>query len=150
SGSAERAVSQAISTTAASGNPDWITDLGFAVVDTSGGAGDVTTIGGVSRGFARSMKSILPTVLQCLGKIAEARGGEAPANIYVTGHSLGGALAQHFASAVLLGNQLGPGGAGPSMPAALALWPWKQLKLVTFSAPRAGDYAWASALTVDR
>jgi hypothetical protein len=33
------------------------------------------------------------------------------------------------------------------MPDALKSWPWQHLKLVTFSAPRAGDYAWASALS---
>jgi hypothetical protein len=33
------------------------------------------------------------------------------------------------------------------MPAELLGWPWQQLKLVTFSAPRAGDYAWAEALS---
>jgi hypothetical protein len=47
---------------------------------------------------------------------------------------------------VLLGDQLGPAGAGPAMPDALRSWPWSALKLVTFSAPRAGDYAWAVAL----
>jgi hypothetical protein len=147
SGSAARAVTQALSTGAAQGNPDWITDLGWATVDGIAGAGDVTTVGGVARGFARSMKSILPNVFQCLSKAAELRGGTAPTNIYVTGHSLGGGLAQHFVSAVLLGDRYGPGGEGPSMPASLAAWPWRQIKLISYSAPRAGDWVWAEKLT---
>jgi len=145
SGSAERAVSQALSTQAAAGNPDWITDLGWANVP----AADITATGGVSRGFARSMQSILPGAFQCLSKVAELKGAQAPNSIYVTGHSLGGGLAQHFASAVLLGDAYGPGGEGPSMPAALSAWPWKQLKLVTYGAPRAGDYEWAVKLSRD-
>jgi hypothetical protein len=147
SGSAFRAATDALSSDDAKGNPDWITDLGWDTVGVKAGAGDVTAVGGVHRGFARSMKSILPAVFQCLAKAAELRGNVAPTNIYVTGHSLGGGLAQHFTSAVLLGNQYGPDGAGPVMPDALRSWPWQQIKLVTFSAPRAGDHAWASALS---
>jgi len=146
SGSASRAVLEALSTTEAKGNPDWITDLGWDDVDAAT-AGDITTVGGVHRGMARTMRIILPGAFQCLAKAAELRGPVAPTHIYVTGHSLGAGLAQHFASAVLLGNQYGPGGAGPAMPDALRAWPWTTLKLVTFSAPRAGDYDWAKALS---
>ncbi len=147
SGDPVRAATEALSSEHARGNPDWITDLGWDTVAAAADAGDVTTTGGVHRGFARSMKSILPGAFACLAKAAELRGNAPPTNIYVTGHSLGGGLAQHFTSAVLLGNQYGPGGDGPAMPAALRGWPWKQLKLVSFSAPRAGDYTWASALS---
>jgi hypothetical protein len=147
SGSAFRAASEALSTAEAAGNPDWITDLGWDKVNAVAGAGDVTTIGGVDRGFARSMKYILPGAFQCLAKAAELRGNVPPTNIYVTGHSLGGGLAQDFASAVLLGDQYGPSGTGPAMPDELRSWPWPQIKLVTFSAPRAGDYDWAAAMS---
>lgn len=146
SGSAFRAATDALSSDAAKGNPDWITDLGWDTIS----ARDITTIGGVHRGFAHSMQSILPGAFQCLAKAAELRGGAPPANIYVTGHSLGGGLAQDFTSAVLLGDEYGPDGGGPAMPAALRSWPWQHIKLVTFSAPRAGDYAWASALSMGK
>jgi hypothetical protein len=149
SGSVLRAATEALSSDEAKGNPDWITDLGWDVVDAGSGGGAVTTIGGVHRGFAQSMTSILPGAFQCLAKAAELRGAAAPTNIYVTGHSLGGGLAQHFASAVLLGDRYGPGGAGPAMPDAMRGWPWTHLKLVTFGAPRAGDYDWAVALSED-
>ena len=148
SGSAFRAADEALSEQMATGNPDWITDLGWDNVSVQAGAGDVTTTGGVHRGFARAMKYTLPGAFQCLEKAAELRGG-APTNIFITGHSLGGGLAQDFASAVLLGNEYGPMAAGPKMPPALQTWPWQQLKLVTFSAPRAGDYDWARALSRD-
>jgi hypothetical protein len=147
SGKAMRAFFEALSTGDASGNPDWITDLGWAQIDASSGGGHVTTIGAVARGFATCTASMLPTVFACLQKAAELR-GSAPRNIYVTGHSLGGALAQHFTSAVLLGNLYGPDAAGPAMPAELRSWPWTRLKLITFGAPRAGDAAWAEYLTV--
>jgi hypothetical protein len=135
SGSASRAALEALSSDEARGNPDWITDLGWDTVQ----AADVTTTGGVHRGFARTMQSILPGAFQCLENAAALRPGVAPTSIYVTGHSLGGGLAQHFASAVLLGD--------PGVPDTLRDWPWAQLKLVTFSAPRAGDYTWAAALS---
>jgi len=142
SGSAWRAINEAFSENEAKGNPDWITDLGWDKIQLA----EVSAVGGVDRGFAHAMDYALPGAFQCLATIAQLR-GSAPAAVYVTGHSLGGALAQHFASAVLLGNAYGPAGAGPAMPAALAGWPWPQLKLVTFSAPRAGDYPWASELS---
>lgn len=143
SGSAVRAAEDALSSDEAKGNPDWITDLGWFTVNPE----DITTTGGVHRGFAHAMQTILPGLFQCLAKAAELRGNTPPRHIYVTGHSLGGGLAQHFASAVLLGASYGPDGAGPAMPDSLRAWPWRQLKLVTFSAPRAGDYTWASALS---
>jgi hypothetical protein len=33
------------------------------------------------------------------------------------------------------------------MPASLRSWPWQQVKLITFGAPRAGDEEWARVLT---
>jgi hypothetical protein len=142
SGSAERAVFQAIPTTAASGNPDWITDLGWDPVQLT----EISIVGGVSRGFAHAMHAILPNAFQCLALIGDLRSGTAPTNIYVTGHSLGGGLSQHFVSAVLLGDQYGPNGQGPAMPGALKTWPWQQIKLISFSSPLAGDFEWASKL----
>jgi hypothetical protein len=147
SGSGSRALRQAFSEADAAGNPDWITDLGYDRRDAAEGTGHISMTGAVARGFAQSMKSILPQLSRCLVKAAEVRRGAIPDHIYVTGHSLGGALAQHFVSAVLLGDQYGPGGAGTAMPAALRGWPWKQVKLVTYSAPRSGDELWARTLT---
>ena len=145
SGDALRAVTGAFSDREAKGNPDWVTDLGWDSVSAGTGADDVTSVGGVHRGFARSMRYELPTAFACFDTIAQLRGGVAPTNIYVTGHSLGGGLAQHFASAVLLGDEYGVD--GPRMPDSVRGWPWRQLKLITFSAPRAGDYTWAYALS---
>ena len=147
SGSAGRAALQAISTGDAEGNPDWITDMGYRHLLPEAGVGHITTTGKVSRGFAHSMDSILPQAFRCLRKVAELKSDRRPEHIYVTGHSLGGALAQHFVSAVLLGDRYGPGGSGKAMPTALRGWPWEKSKLITFGAPRAGDAQWARTLT---
>ncbi len=89
SGSGGRAALQALSDTGAAGNPDWITDLGYNLVD----APHITKTGRVSRGMARSMRSILPQLVYCLEYGAASKAGVSPGTIYVTGHSLGGALA---------------------------------------------------------
>ena len=130
---------------AASGNPDWITDMGYGKVEFP----EISTTGEVHRGFAHAMAAMLPGVMRCLTHAAELRGGAAPESIYVTGHSLGGALAQHFVSAVLQGKGYGPAGAGPAMPEELRAWPWPQIKLISFSSPRAGDLAFARELTAN-
>ena len=143
SGSAGRAVRQALSTGMAGGNPDWITDLGYReeVHPT------VSAIPGhaVSRGMATAIESSLPTLFHCLDHVVGRARTQAPTHIYVTGHSLGGAQAQVFTSAVRLGDRYGPG--GPQMPDSLRAWPWPQIKLVTFGAPRVGNLAWAQTLT---
>ena len=87
----------------------------------------ISLTGEVSRGFARSMTSILPRAFACLRTVAHRKPGQPPAHIYVTGHSLGGALAQHFTSAVLLGNEYGP--LGDDVKAAIS-GPKHDLKLV--------------------
>jgi hypothetical protein len=149
SGSAGRAALEAFTDSNASGNPDWITDLGYNRLAKGKDRSLVSTVGAVHRGFARSMRSIVPNLFHCLAEIGDLKKTTSPDNIFVTGHSLGGALAQNFVGAVLLGNQYGPGGAGPKMPAELSGWPWKQIKLITYGAPRTGDSVWAKTLTED-
>jgi hypothetical protein len=148
SGSAARAVKQALSDRNANGNPDWITDLGYDRLSPETGGAPISTIGQVHRGFAQSMRSILPNLMHCLAKAAETKRGARPGSIFVTGHSLGGALAQTFVAAMLLGDGYGPSGKGSQMPRGLRAWPWSNVKLVTYGAPRVGDAEFSQALTV--
>jgi len=118
------------------GNPDWVTDLEMLkplVPDK-----EISAQGSLCRGFRTSIKSMLPTVVKAMTEIHMAKGGT-PRNIFVTGHSLGAALACHFTSAMLCGTKYGPDGAGTDMPGSLRLWPWRAAQLVTFSSPVVGD-----------
>ncbi len=144
SGSASRAALEAVSTDQPEGNPDWITDLGVRPIAVP----TIATEGLVARGMATSMLSILPQALGCLDQAVGRMRSEPPRHVYVTGHSLGGGLAQMFASAMLDGERAAKGGAG--LPEALRSWPWQDLKLITYGSPRVGDHAWAKALTEDR
>jgi len=145
SGVASRALFEALSTGMARGNPDWITDLGYREED----AAFITMRGQVSRGMSRSVQTIFPQLFDCLDRVGGAR-SVAPTNIYVTGHSLGGGLAQHFVSALLMGDQqFGPGAERTGIPASLSGWPWGAVKLITFGAPRVGNEEWAELLTTE-
>lgn len=147
SGDPARAAQSAYSDNNAAGNPDWITDMGYGRLTAESGGALISTTGKVNRGFAYSIRSILPQLIRCLEEVANLRDGAPPNNVYVTGHSLGGGLSQHFVSSILLGNRFGPRGTGPDMPAALMAWPWEQIKLITYGSPRAGDKEWARELT---
>jgi hypothetical protein len=147
SGSPARAFIQALSDGDAKGNPDWITDLGYDLIGAGKARDSVTTTGKVFRGFAHSMAGSSPQIFGCLDYINTLHPGKSPERIFVTGHSLGGGLAQHFVSTVLMGGRYGPDGAGDDMSASLQKWPWQNIKLVSFAAPRSGDKVWAKKLT---
>lgn len=117
------------------GNPDWATDLAlrqFVEKDSV-----LSRTGSVVQGFRSSLKTILPTLVRSLAEIQQVRNAS-PRHIYVTGHSLGGALSAQFASAMLVGTAYGPNGTGPAMPQTVRAWPWDTMRLVTFSSPSVG------------
>ncbi len=146
-GSVVHSILRGASTSHASGNPDWISDLGYRLVPPQDGVSAITTIGTVHRGIAHSTEETLPRLFKCLETAAALSSGRPPENIYVTGHSLGGGLAQHFLSAVFMGDRYGPSAAGAAMPRSLRDWPWRQVKLITYGAPRVGNGLWADTLT---
>jgi hypothetical protein len=119
---------------------------------------EISVPGKVSIGFAYSMNSMLPTIMNCLAYIQTKmsqpprhRPIQAPKGIHVVGHSLGAALAVHFTSAVILGNTYRHDLQGTQMPAAIRPWPWDHagradLNLATFALPANGNSKFSQAL----
>ncbi len=123
------------------GNPDWVTDtdsLGIGRVKETG----ISQYGKVYRGFANSLRSIMPTLTACLNTIEADHNGAMPRSIYVTGHSLGGALATQFVSSMVLGDRTPWAGLSMNIQNH---WPWNNMKLVTYGSPSVGNEKFAKS-----
>lgn len=117
------------------GNPDLVTDLDLETLVQDV---DFSVHGAVCRGVSRSLQTCMPTLLASLAAIHARRGGP-PGNLHVSGHALGGGLAALFAASVTIGQTHGPLGA--RLRSGLELWPWRRLRLITYSASAVGSYA---------
>jgi hypothetical protein len=129
SGSGTRAAKEAVSSR---GNPDWITDIDS--VRQTVNDPQISPKGRCSRGFGNSIKTMIRPIIAALKHIHDRR-KVSPRAIYVTGHSLGGALASLFSSAISL--CLEEQDLIENHP--LISWPWEALRLITFGAPTVGD-----------
>lgn len=115
------------------GNPDWVTDLSLTKqIDSP----EISKTGKVTQGFGKALPTMLGPIKACCKYLGENY--PAPKNIYVTGHSLGAALASQFASAVLIGSY------GDGLRSEVAGWPWDQTQLIAFAQPIPGDPTWAA------
>jgi hypothetical protein len=114
-------------------NPDWKTNLDEEFVnDTEIG------VGRVHRGFASATKTMFPTIRACVDQAHQDMGGP-PIKVNVIGHSLGGALATCFASAVRLGISAYLGQTPVQQDLNLQA-AWQNLIVVTFGAPGVGGH----------
>jgi hypothetical protein len=141
------------------GNPDWVTDMDFGLRRGEEAARGrklpyISPVGNVAPGFAESVKTMLPTIMECLRAIHYKKQAS-PRTIYVTGHSLGAALAVHFTSAVLMGYPFGykltaaDGVLAPNqMPWQVTRWPWKSTQLVPFALPVVGGDEFHQAFNI--
>ena len=143
SGSGKRSLGQG---TINKGNPDWVTDLDGEF----GNDPSFSNFGTSDLGFKNAIQLTLPCIFECFRDINLQHPNQAPRRIYATGHSLGGALAAMFASAV---NSTGTRfGINPALAqnveqtGGLENWPWDELRLITFSAPTVGKENFITAL----
>ena len=128
-GSRSGAASRNLNPLGGTWNPDWKTDLDLTRKmlipdDEINKSSNVL----VAVGFSRTIKSISGSLKKVLIKINERNDDFPPTKITVTGHSLGGALAVHFASSILHGSKR-----------YLGDWPWSDLKVITYGAPASGN-----------
>jgi len=115
------------------GNPDWITDLrAKRQVEKP----LISKVGKVTEGFSEALPTMLGTITACCKHLQQNY--PTPEHIYVTGHSLGAALASQFVSATLLGSY------GDELRNAVKGWPWEKTKLLAYAQPIPGDAAWAA------
>lgn len=137
SGDGKRAMNQGA---VGKGNPDWVTDMdfGYKMADPN-----ICRVGLVARGFRSAIYSMMPTILTSLEDIQNRR-AMPPKKIMVSGHSLGGALATHFTSAMTAGTNPNWINGGLNQP--LRFWPWESIALISFGAPIAGNETFAKAL----
>ncbi len=117
----------------ARGNADWVTDLGGTE---QMGSPLLSRVGTMTKGFALAMPTMLGTIKAACKRIAQVNGA-APQNIFVTGHSLGAALASQFASAALIGSF------GDQLRQELPAWPWQTTHLVAYAQPIPGNPLWS-------
>ena len=84
----------------------------------------------VHRGFKAALEKTLPSIMAAVSAVAAQFSGAPPKRVWLSGHSLGGAMATLLAADLtLLPTRL-------QLPETVRAWPWTSLiKLVTFSAP---------------
>jgi hypothetical protein len=129
------------------GNPDWVTDLLLTDPRREPVICNLQHAQ-VSKGFAEAVITAMPPLVEALDKIAQLKKPAKPRKIWVAGHSLGGALACHFSSAILMGstyNHLPKNGTG-GLSSDVRTWDWGRLNLYTFSAPMVGNESFHQAI----
>ncbi len=120
------------------GNPDWITDTSSALMICP----EISQLGKPCNGFANSVAVTLANIEASLNRAIGGVGNSANINnIYISGHSLGGALALLFIGSQVLGT-------GFFTTIGIARKDWvRKAQVFTYGAPGVGDKELKKALT---